>query len=142
MKERGSVKWFSAPKGYGFIKRSTGEDVFVHYTSIEMDGYRKLREGDEVEYELKEGPRGLLAAEVVPVGRRTGQKEEATPGRPSPDKPGEPAGEADTGAAGGAADDLASEAEQDNGGVLPENSPDNEDDGTSSGSAKGQSVGG
>ena len=68
MKEIGSVKWFSAPKGYGFIKRSDGQDVFVHFSSIMMDGYRKLEEGDEVEFEIKEGPKGLQAHNVTAPG--------------------------------------------------------------------------
>ncbi len=65
MKEAGVVKWFSAQKGYGFIKRSDGQDVFVHFSSIMMDGYRKLEEGDEVEFEIKEGPKGLQAQDVT-----------------------------------------------------------------------------
>ena len=65
MKEVGSVKWFSAPKGYGFIKRSDGQDVFVHFSSIKMDGSRKLQEGDEVEFEIKDGPKGLQAHNVT-----------------------------------------------------------------------------
>ena len=65
MKEVGVVKWFSAPKGYGFIKRSDGQDVFVHFSSIMMDGYRKLEEGNEVEFEIKEGPKGLQAYDVT-----------------------------------------------------------------------------
>lgn len=67
MKETGTVKWFSAPKGYGFILRPNGEEVFVHYSAIEMEGYRKLDEGAEVEFELKDGPKGLQAFEVVRV---------------------------------------------------------------------------
>ncbi len=68
MKETGQVKWFSTPKGYGFIKRSDGQDVFVHYSSIKMDGSRKLQEGDEVEFEVKEGPKGLQAHNVTRLG--------------------------------------------------------------------------
>ena len=68
MKKIGSVKWFSAPKGYGFIKRSDGQDVFVHFSAIMMDGYRKLEEGDEVEFEIKEGPKGLQAHNVTAPG--------------------------------------------------------------------------
>ncbi len=67
MKERGIVKWFNAAKGYGFIQRETGEDVFVHFTAIEMSGYRSLDEGVEVEYALYQGPKGLLAQDVVPA---------------------------------------------------------------------------
>ena len=65
MKERGLVKWFNAAKGYGFIQRETGEDVFVHFTAIEMSGYRSLDEGAEVEYLLYQGPKGLLAQDVI-----------------------------------------------------------------------------
>ena len=67
MKERGIVKWFNAAKGYGFLQRETGEDVFVHHSTIVMTGYRVLREGSEVEFEVKEGPKGLQAENVVPA---------------------------------------------------------------------------
>lgn len=63
-KERGIVKWFNAAKGYGFIQRSTGEDVFVHYSAIQMPGYRTLDNGVEVEFEVKQGPKGLQAENV------------------------------------------------------------------------------
>jgi len=62
--EKGVVKWFNASKGFGFIKRTTGEDVFVHYKSVEMDGFRTLREGEQVEYEVQQGPKGLQAINV------------------------------------------------------------------------------
>ncbi len=64
-KEQGTVKWFSAEKGYGFIKRTKGEDVFVHFSAIEGDGYRSLGEGDAVEFEVVKGPKGLQAQNVV-----------------------------------------------------------------------------
>jgi CspA family cold shock protein len=64
-KYRGTVKWFNAAKGYGFIQRASGEDVFVHYTAIQMTGYRSLDNGTEVEFEVKEGPKGLQAENVV-----------------------------------------------------------------------------
>lgn len=66
MSERfhGTVKWFNAVKGYGFIGREDGDDVFVHFSSIKMDGYRKLEEGQQVEFSIESGPRGLQAAEV------------------------------------------------------------------------------
>lgn len=64
MKERGFVKWFNAAKGYGFIQRASGEDVFVHYTAIQMPGYRTLDNGTEVEFEVKQGPKGLQAENV------------------------------------------------------------------------------
>jgi len=61
----GKVKWFSDAKGYGFIQRSTGEDVFVHYSALQMDGYRTIDEGAEVEFEVKQGPKGLQAENVT-----------------------------------------------------------------------------
>jgi CspA family cold shock protein len=69
MSERyvGTVKWFNATKGYGFIGRDGGEDVFVHFSAITMEGYRKLVEGQKVEFEIEQGPKGLQAANVTPV---------------------------------------------------------------------------
>lgn len=64
-KEKGTVKWFNGAKGYGFIQRSTGEDVFVHFSVIQENGYRTLNEGEIVEFELLTGPKGLQAANVV-----------------------------------------------------------------------------
>ena len=64
MKEKGVVKWFNAAKGYGFIQRSSGEDVFVHYSAIQMGGYRTLEQGMEVQFEVKDGPKGLQAENV------------------------------------------------------------------------------
>jgi cold shock protein len=64
VKEKGVVKWFNAAKGYGFIQRSNGEDVFVHFSAIQMNGYRTLDEGSEVEFEVKTGPKGLQAENV------------------------------------------------------------------------------
>ncbi len=65
MREKGVVKWFNPAKGYGFIQRSSGEDVFVHFSAIQMDGYRTLDQGVEVEYDLKQGPKGLQAENVM-----------------------------------------------------------------------------
>ena len=62
---RGTVKWFNDSKGYGFIERDGGEDVFVHFTQIVGDGFRTLAEGEEVEFELKQTDKGLQAANVV-----------------------------------------------------------------------------
>ena len=62
----GTVKWFNAAKGYGFIGREGGEDVFVHYSAIQSEGYRRLDKGQEVEFSIEEGPKGLQAANVVP----------------------------------------------------------------------------
>ena len=57
MREKGTVKWFNGAKGYGFIQRSTGEDVFVHFSAIQENGYRSLNEGETVEFELTKGPK-------------------------------------------------------------------------------------
>jgi len=65
MKEKGTVKWFNAAKGYGFIQRETGEDVFVHFSAINMNGYRTLDEGARVEFSVKRGPKGLQAEDVT-----------------------------------------------------------------------------
>ncbi|MCK5574040.1 MAG: cold-shock protein [Bacteroidetes bacterium] len=65
--EKGSVKWFNESKGFGFISRSNGEDVFVHYKAITGEGYRSLNEGDQVEFEVAEGPKGLHATNVSKV---------------------------------------------------------------------------
>jgi CspA family cold shock protein len=64
---RGKVKWFNNTKGYGFIAREDGPDVFVHYSAIRAEGYRTLDEGQEVEFEIKEGPKGPQAENVMPV---------------------------------------------------------------------------
>lgn len=63
----GTVKWFNASKGYGFIEREGGSDVFVHYTAIQAEGYRTLLEGQQVEFRIEEGPKGLQAADVNPI---------------------------------------------------------------------------
>jgi len=60
----GKVKWFNDAKGYGFITHHDGRDVFVHYSSIQGDGFRSLNQGQEVEYEAEEGPKGLHASAV------------------------------------------------------------------------------
>jgi CspA family cold shock protein len=67
LREKGVVKWFNAAKGYGFVQRSTGEDVFVHHSAIQMNGYRTLDNGGEVEFEVTQGPKGLQAENVVPA---------------------------------------------------------------------------
>ena len=59
------MKWFNAAKGYGFIQRSSGDDVFVHFSAIQSNGYRSLDEGSEVEFEVKQGPKGLQAENVM-----------------------------------------------------------------------------
>jgi len=63
----GVVKWFNTAKGYGFIGHEGGDDVFVHYTAIQVDGFRNLIEGQQVEFMIDESPRGLQAVEVVPL---------------------------------------------------------------------------
>lgn len=65
--ERGTVKWFNNTKGYGFISREGGEDVFVHFKAIVGDGYKKLDEGDQVQFEVERGPKGLQATNVTKV---------------------------------------------------------------------------
>jgi CspA family cold shock protein len=65
VREKGTVKWFNGAKGYGFIQRTTGEDVFVHFSAIQENGYRTLNEGETVEFELLKGPKGFLAANVL-----------------------------------------------------------------------------
>jgi CspA family cold shock protein len=63
----GTVKWFNATKGFGFIAQPNGDDVFVHYSAIRMDGYASLTEGQRVELTVEEGPKGLQAKDVVPL---------------------------------------------------------------------------
>jgi len=65
----GVVKWFNAEKGYGFIQRDDGPDVFVHHSAIQSSGYRSLDEGERVEFSVTEGPKGLQASEVIRLGR-------------------------------------------------------------------------
>ena len=64
-REQGTVKWFNAAKGYGFIQRQSGEDVFVRLSAIQAEGYKSLNEGQAVEFEVKQGPKGLQAENVV-----------------------------------------------------------------------------
>ena len=65
MRSKGIVKWFNDSKGFGFIERPDGEDVFVHYSAIQADGFRTLSEGQDVEFEVVKGPKGLQAINVV-----------------------------------------------------------------------------
>ncbi|MGB9772902.1 MAG: cold-shock protein [Bacteroidota bacterium] len=65
--EKGVVKWFNRTKGYGFIRRENGEDVFVHYTAIKGDGFKSLNEGDSVQFDLEKGAKGLQATNVQKV---------------------------------------------------------------------------
>jgi len=65
MREQGTVKWFNNDKGYGFISRDSGDDVFVHHSAIQGDGFKSLEEGDSIEFETASGPKGLQAQNVV-----------------------------------------------------------------------------
>ena len=62
---QGKVKWFNKEKGFGFIERENGNDVFVHFSAIQQDGFKTLQEGDSVEFDIIEGPKGLQAANVT-----------------------------------------------------------------------------
>jgi len=65
MKEQGTVKWFNNEKGYGFISRNSGDDVFVHHTAIQGEGFKSLNEGDTIEFDVASGPKGLQAQNVI-----------------------------------------------------------------------------
>ena len=64
---KGTVKWFNASKGYGFLSQENGDDVFVHFSALQGDGYKSLNEGEAVEFEVTKGPKGLQAASVVKI---------------------------------------------------------------------------
>lgn len=64
---KGTVKWFNNSKGYGFIAQENGEDVFVHYSAIQGDGYKSIEEGQAVEFEITQGPKGAQATNVVKI---------------------------------------------------------------------------
>ena len=70
MSERinGTVKWFNGPKGYGFLARESGDDVFVHFSAIQGEGFKNLQEGQKVEFNVEQGPKGLQASNVVVIG--------------------------------------------------------------------------
>jgi CspA family cold shock protein len=65
MREQGTVKWFNSEKGYGFISRNSGDDVFVHHSAIQGEGFKSLNEGDNIEFDVASGPKGLQAQNVV-----------------------------------------------------------------------------
>jgi CspA family cold shock protein len=67
MTEQGTVKWFNNEKGYGFISRASGDDVFVHHSAIQASGFKSLNEGDTVEFGVTKGPKGLQAENVVKI---------------------------------------------------------------------------
>ncbi len=67
MREQGIVKWFNNEKGYGFVSRDSGGDIFVHQSAIQAEGFRSLNEGDKIEFEVERGPKGLRAQNVVRV---------------------------------------------------------------------------
>jgi CspA family cold shock protein len=67
MREQGTVKWFNNEKGYGFVSRDSGDDIFVHQSAIQAEGFRSLNEGDKIEFEVAHGPKGLRAQNVVKI---------------------------------------------------------------------------
>jgi CspA family cold shock protein len=67
MREQGTVKWFNNEKGYGFISRNSGDDVFVHHSAIQGNGFKSLNEGDRIEFEVARGPKGFQAQNVVKI---------------------------------------------------------------------------
>lgn len=75
---KGVVKWFNDAKGFGFIEHNTGRDVFVHYSVISQDGFKTLEDGEEVEYEVKEGPKGLHAVKVSRPNAKSESMEAST----------------------------------------------------------------
>jgi len=84
-REQGRVKWFNNTKGYGFITRENAPDIFVHYSAIQQDGYRSLREGQLVEFSIGEGPKGIQADDVTVIGPSIReQKKAAAQDAPAP----------------------------------------------------------
>lgn len=82
----GKVKWFNASKGYGFIERNEGDDVFVHFSQIQSQGFRSLREGDLVQFSIEQGEKGLQATNVVLLGTNA-KKNSGLAGNSSTDAP-------------------------------------------------------
>ena len=76
-REQGRVKWFNNTKGYGFITRENAADIFVHYSAIQQDGYRSLREGQLVEFSIGEGPKGIQADDVTVIGPAVREQKKA-----------------------------------------------------------------
>jgi cold shock CspA family protein len=83
LRERGTVKWWNAAKGYGFLQRADGEDIFVHFSAIQTQGYRTLEEGGAVEFEATKGPKGLQATNVIAIGDRKSEEPPASPDLPT-----------------------------------------------------------
>ena len=77
---KGVVKWFNDAKGFGFIEHTSGKDVFVHYSVIDTEGFKTLKDGEAVEYEMKEGPKGLQAVKVVRAKKPEDEVEALIPG--------------------------------------------------------------
>jgi CspA family cold shock protein len=67
MREQGTVKWFNNDKGYGFISRNSGDDIFVHHSAIQGNGFKSLEEGESIEFDIASGPKGLQAQNVVKI---------------------------------------------------------------------------
>lgn len=80
----GKVKWFNETKGFGFIEQDSGEDVFVHYTSIQGDGFKTLKEGQRVDFEITQGPKGLKAENVTAVEGAEASVEDEPESTPEP----------------------------------------------------------
>lgn len=74
MRKTGRVKWFNNTKGYGFIQQDGGDDVFVHYSAIQEQGFKSLEEGQPVEFEIAQGPKGPQAEKVIKTGAAAGQE--------------------------------------------------------------------
>ncbi len=80
--QRGVVKWFNDAKGFGFVEHSTGRDVFVHYSVIECEGFKTLKDGEEVDYEIREGDKGLNASRVIRINAPKKAPAAAATGKP------------------------------------------------------------
>lgn len=95
---KGTVKWFNDAKGFGFIEHTSGRDVFVHYSVIETEGFKTLKDGEEVVYEIKEGPKGLHAARVQRTAPAAGEGAPNEDGEANGEHAASPDSDSDTGA--------------------------------------------